>query len=305
MSGGIDSAVVAVLCQRAFPEDCLGVLMPCHSDPRDEEHANLVAAKFAIPTRLVPLDSVDDALLDVLHADAELARGKRTAETNARVRLRMVTLYYHAELENLLVLGTIYLGLATPTESAAMGACMSVIFAALYRRLTFDVFKRAALSALKITCWAMLIVMGAYILSVGLAYLRVPAQLAGWVGALEVKRMVILAFVVLLYILLGMFIEAVSMMLLTLAVIYPMMMALGFDSIWFGVMMVVFIEMGQITPPVGVNLYVIHGITGKKHLGDIIVGVIPFFLCQILLLALLTAFPTLALWLPEQMIQKW
>ena len=106
MSGGVDSAVVAVLCQRAFPESCLGVLMPCHSDPRDAEHANLVAAKFAIPTRLVPLDSVDDALLNALHADAELARGKRTAETNARVRLRMVTLYYLAAHYGYLVVGT-------------------------------------------------------------------------------------------------------------------------------------------------------------------------------------------------------
>lgn len=106
MSGGIDSSVTAVLCQRAFTDSCLGAIMPCHSDPRDEEHAGLVAAKFAIPTRLVPLDGVNDALLDVLHEDAELARGKRTAETNARVRLRMVTLYYLAAHFGYLVVGT-------------------------------------------------------------------------------------------------------------------------------------------------------------------------------------------------------
>ena len=106
MSGGIDSSVTAVLCRRAFADSCLGVIMPCHSDRRDAEDAGLVAAKFAIPTRLVPLDSVDDALLEVLHADAELARGKRTAETNARVRLRMVTLYYLAAHYSYLVVGT-------------------------------------------------------------------------------------------------------------------------------------------------------------------------------------------------------
>lgn len=204
----------------------------------------------------------------------------------------------------LLVLGTIYLGLATPTESAAMGAVMSLVLCALYRRLTFNVFKQAALTALKITCWAMLIVIGAQVLSAGLAYMRVPAQLAALVTSLEVPRMVIFALVVLLYIILGMFIEAISMMLLTLAVIYPVMMALGFDSIWFGVMMVIFIEMGQITPPVGVNLYVLYGITGKRYLSDIIYGVIPFFLCQVVLVIILAAFPNLALWLPRQMFRR-
>lgn len=106
ISGGIDSAVVAGLCKRAFPDNCLGVLMPCHSNPRDAEHAGLVADKFDIPIRLVPLDNVDDALRRVLHDDNELGQGKRTAETNARVRLRMVTLYYLAAHYNYLVIGT-------------------------------------------------------------------------------------------------------------------------------------------------------------------------------------------------------
>ena len=106
MSGGIDSAVAAVLCRRAFADNCLGVIMPCRSDPRDAEHANLVADKFGIPTRLVPLDGVNDALLDVLHEDTEPAGGTRPAETNTRVRLRMLTLYYLAAHFGYLVVGT-------------------------------------------------------------------------------------------------------------------------------------------------------------------------------------------------------
>ncbi len=106
MSGGIDSAVTAVLCRRAFPDNCLGVIMPCRSDPRDAEHASLVADRFGIPTRLVPLDSVNDALLNVLHEDAEPAGGARSAESNSRVRLRMVTLYYLAAHFGYLVVGT-------------------------------------------------------------------------------------------------------------------------------------------------------------------------------------------------------
>jgi len=106
MSGGIDSAVVAVLCRRAFGDNCLGVIMPCHSDPRDAEDANLVADKFGIPTRLVKLDDVNDALLDAIHRDGDLAHGKHAAETNIRARLRMVTLYYFAAHFGYLVIGT-------------------------------------------------------------------------------------------------------------------------------------------------------------------------------------------------------
>ena len=105
-SGGVDSAVVAALSKRAFPDNCLGVIMPCHSNPQDAEHAGLVAETFDIPTRLVPLDNVNDTLLDAIHEGDGLERGMRAAETNARARLRMVTLYYFAACFNYLVVGT-------------------------------------------------------------------------------------------------------------------------------------------------------------------------------------------------------
>ena len=203
-----------------------------------------------------------------------------------------------------MVLGTIYLGLATPTEAAAMGAFGALVLAALFRRLTWSVLKIAAVEAAVLSSWIVLIMICARILSMGLSYLRVPRDLSNWVASLEVDRLVILVFIAILYVILGMFIDGISMMLLTLPITYPLMMALGFDSIWFGVMIVLFTQMAVITPPVGVNLYVVHGLTGRKYLTDIIIGIIPFFLCMVIMLIILTAFPNLATWLPEQMIQK-
>ncbi len=202
-----------------------------------------------------------------------------------------------------MVLGTIYLGVATPTEAAALGALMAVIFCAIYRRLTWDVVKRAALSAVKISSWAMLIFIGAQIVSAALAMMRLPAQLSVWVASLEIDRLIVLTAVIVMYLIMGMFLDSFSMLFLTLPVVYPLILSLGFDSVWFGVVAVVLMEMALITPPVATNLYVIHGISGRKYLNDIIVGVIPFFLCMALLLVLLTIFPSLATWLPDQMIQ--
>lgn len=202
------------------------------------------------------------------------------------------------------VLGTLYLGVATPTEAAALGGFMSLVFCVAYRRLTWPAIKQAALGSLKITSWVMLIVIGAMILGTGLSLLDVPAQLADWVASLEVNRMVILFFIAILYIVLGMFIDSTSMLLLTLPVVYPIMMALGFNGVWFGVMMVLFMEMAQITPPVGINLYVVHGVTGQRYLADIIRGCIPFVFCMAAMLVILAAFPSVATWLPSQMIQR-
>lgn len=203
-----------------------------------------------------------------------------------------------------LVLGTIYLGLATPTEAAAMGSVASILFCAIYRRLNWRVLKAATLAAVQITCWLMFIMIGAYVLAMGLSFLRVPRNLAGWVTALEIGRVYIFIMVCFLYIVLGCFMDGTSMLLLTISVVYPVMMSLGFDSVWFGIVLVVLQEMGQITPPVGVNLFVIHGISGKKYFRDIVMGSIPFFILMNVMVVILYIFPDLVLWLPGQMIQK-
>jgi len=201
-----------------------------------------------------------------------------------------------------MVLGTIYFGVATPTEAAGIAAFISLVICVLYRKLTWNVLMESAIETAKIVAWVMLIIIGASVFSMGLSYLKVPAQLAESVASLPMNRIGIFTSIVLFYLVMGMFVEGLSMTLLTLPIIYPIMMALGFDGVWFGIVLTVIIEMAQITPPMGVNLFVIDGITGKKHLGDIIIGILPFFACQVVLVIMLTAFPDLALWLPRQMV---
>lgn len=201
------------------------------------------------------------------------------------------------------VLGTIYLGVATPTESAALGVVMALVFSAFYRRLNWQVVKEAGLSAIRITSWVMFIVVGAMVLSLGLSFLRVPQNLVAWAVSLGVNRFVMLAIVVLIYIVFGMFLDSTSMVLVTLPVVYPLMMGLGFDSVWFGVLIVVMMEMANVTPPVGISLYVVHGMMGQKNFNDIVKGITPFFICMNILVVLLVAFPSLALWLPRHMIR--
>lgn len=200
-----------------------------------------------------------------------------------------------------IILGSIYFGIATPTEAAAVGAVGALVWSALLRKLSWQVLKTASLGALKITSWGIFIMIGAQVLTVGLAYLKIPAQLAAWATDISVNRYVILAVITFFYVIMGMFVEAISMIMVTIPIIYPILRALGFDSIWLGVYMVIMIEMAQITPPVGVNLYVIHGLTGGKHLDEIIRGIVPFFICQILTLIIVLIFPSIATWLPATM----
>lgn len=200
-----------------------------------------------------------------------------------------------------MVLGTIYLGVATPSEAAAMGALFSLILCAAYRRLTWRVLKGALLAAVEITSWLLLIVIGAKVIAMALAYLQIPQALAEGILLLGVDRIVLLVIISLMYIALGCFMDGISMMLLTLPVFYPMLMTQGFSSIWVGILLVILIEIGQITPPMGVNLYVIHGITGKKYLGDILKGAIPFVIIMVFMIVIITAFPEVVLWLPRQM----
>jgi tripartite ATP-independent transporter DctM subunit len=201
----------------------------------------------------------------------------------------------------LLIGVTIYAGLGTPTEAAAVGAFLSLVFCALNRKLTWDVLKKSALSALETTCWILLIVIGANIVSMALSALHLPAQLASMVTSLGLSRYVILSLVVLLYFILGCFIDGISMMLLTLAVVFPIITAAGFHPIWFGVVLVILIEIGCVTPPFGINLYIIHGISKGKDIMDVIIGMIPFLICMFILIFLLVLFPELVIWLPAHM----
>jgi len=202
----------------------------------------------------------------------------------------------------IIVLGVIYFGIATPTESAGIGSCGALILAIIKRRINFKIFLDTVKGAATTTTYIMMIIISASILNYVMGYLRLPAQFTQMCIALKSPYSA-LALIYLLYLFLGMFIESISLIVLTVPVIYGAMQVLGFDLVWFGIVLVVVVEMGLITPPVGLNLYIMLGILDQKDLWVIIKGVMPFFICQVVTLSLITVFPNIVLWLPNHMIK--
>jgi tripartite ATP-independent transporter DctM subunit len=209
-----------------------------------------------------------------------------------------------------IVLGTIYLGVATPTEAAAFGVVAALILAAMERKLNFEMLKETMLSTVRSSCMIMLIVTGAFTLSFALAILGVPVQVTRWVTGLELSPMALVVFLIVFYILLGTFMESLSMMVTTIPILVPALKATGVDLVWFGVIMVILVEAALISPPEGINLYVIHGIRKSVQeeaglesgtITDLYLGVLPFMLGMAIAIALIVAFPQLALWLPNLM----
>lgn len=201
----------------------------------------------------------------------------------------------------LAVLGTIYLGIATPTEAAALGASCSLLLGLVYRKVGWQMLKESALSATKTTCMLIFLMVGARLITYVLANLAVPRQLAAWATAAELGPTAIVLSVCLLYLVLGCFIQGISMMVLTLPVLLPIINALGINSVWFGIILVMLSEAALESPPVGFNLYVLQGIAPNATFGDIVVGTFPFFLLDVLAVFIVVFAPTLALWLPSTM----
>ena len=199
------------------------------------------------------------------------------------------------------VIGGIYFGVFSPTEAAGVGACGSCIFALSRRRLDWLNFKASIVSSLKTTAMIFVIFLGAMVLGYFLAVTRLPFELAAFVGGLPLNRYVILAFILVVYLLLGCIMDSLAMILLTVPIFFPLITALGFDPIWFGVIIVRAAEIGLITPPVGLNVFVIKGITEDIPMYTIFRGIIPFFIADICHVALLVAVPQIATFLPSLM----
>ncbi len=207
-----------------------------------------------------------------------------------------------------IVLGTIYAGVATPTEAAAFGVVASFILAAIERQLNLQMLKEVMLSTVRSSCMIMLIVTAAFILNFALSILGVPRQVSQFVSGLNLSPVTFVLFLILFYLLLGTFMEALSMIVTTIPILVPALQAAGVDMVWFGVIVVILMEAALISPPEGINLYVIHGIrkTVMEEAGeepgtimDLWLGVLPFMLGQAIVIALLVMFPALALWLPN------
>ena len=196
------------------------------------------------------------------------------------------------------VIGSIYSGIATATEAAAGGVIGALILSAFTRSLTLRMFKESLLAATRLSCMIFLILSGAAFLTTSLAYAGIPAALAGWVASLELNPYTLIAVLCVFYVILGCFIEGISMIVLTAAVVLPLVSQAGFDLLWFGIFIIMVVETAQITPPLGFNLFVIQGLTGQ-NIFRVAVATLPFFLLLLVGIVLITVFPEIATWLPS------
>jgi tripartite ATP-independent transporter DctM subunit len=218
-------------------------------------------------------------------------------------KLRMLPALLAPAFIILAVMGSIYLGWATPTESAALGVCAILIITFLKGRLSISVLHESFVSTVRTTSMIYLIVTGAFYLNYVLALLGVPQDFSRWFAGLHLEPKTTLLLIMIFYILLGCFMDAIAMMITTIPIIVPLIVSVGYDPLWFGVFLTACCECGLITPPVGMNLYVIQGVRPDKGpFKDVVIGALPFLVVIILLLIILIYFPDLVLWLPKQMI---
>ena len=202
----------------------------------------------------------------------------------------------------LAVIGSIYTGIATATEAASLGVVGALILSYFQKSLTLKTFKSSLLGATKTSCMIAFILAGSTFLSLAMGFTGLPRNLALWIQNMDLSPYVLIFVLMIFYIILGMFLDGISAVVLTMAIIEPMIRQAGFDMIWFGVFLVIVVEMAQITPPVGFNLFVLQGMA-NKDMGFIARSAFPLFLLMILAVIVIIIFPDIALWLPDQMIQ--
>lgn len=199
-----------------------------------------------------------------------------------------------------LVIGSIYSGVATATESAAFGVIGALALAAAQRSLTKQALIESLLGATRTSCMIGLILAGAAFLALAMGFTGLPATVAEYIGSLELSPLTLIFALMCFYIIIGMFLDGISSVVLTMAVVEPMVRQAGIDLLWFGIFIVVVVEMAQITPPIGFNLFVMQGMT-KKPIGYIARTAFPMFLLMVLMVGVLVLFPELATYLPENM----
>jgi len=201
----------------------------------------------------------------------------------------------------LMVMMTIYFGWGTPTEAAAVGVGMALVLAAANGRLGFDFLHEVFLSTIRLTAMIMFILTAALFMNFVVGFMGVPRAMTEFVADLGLTAAQTLAVLILFYFVLGLFMEALAMMVATVPVIFPLIVYLGMDPVWFGIFLVLMMEVALITPPMGLNLYVVQGIRGRGSINDVFIGVVPFILCMFAVVGLIIAFPGLVTWLPNLM----
>jgi tripartite ATP-independent transporter DctM subunit len=200
-----------------------------------------------------------------------------------------------------IVMGGIYLGFVNPTEAGAIGATALFVIVIGKMKLTLRSLSTALLEAARISVMVLFLVAGANVFSYFLALSTIPASVSAWMAALQVSKYVVLTIVVVIYLVMGCFLDAISMMVLTMPVIFPVVKTLGFDPIWFGVVCVIMMEAGLITPPVGLNVYTLAGVAKDVPMATIFRGAFPFLFAMVAVTVLIAIFPGIALYLPSMM----
>jgi C4-dicarboxylate transporter, DctM subunit len=198
-------------------------------------------------------------------------------------------------------MGTLYLGLATPTEAAALGCLLAIVISKIWGRLDWSVFRDSLTNATRTVGNLLFIIYTAYIFAYAISVAGVGEQVTSYVVGLKLSRLEFFAALFILYTVLGCLVESFGMIVITVPLLFPVLVSYGIDPIWFGIILVVFIELGQISPPIGINLFVIQSISRGKF-SDVVLGTVPFHLIMFALLLLLVLFPDIALWLPAHML---
>ena len=224
-------------------------------------------------------------------ADAPMLLAQKVAESRALIP---VVLLIGA------VLGSIYAGIATATEAAALGVVGALVLSALQGSMNWPTFKAALMGGTRLYCMIALILAGAAFLTLSMGYIGLPRHLAEWIGGLGLSKFQLVMALTAFYVVLGCFLDGISMVVLTMGVIQPTVQKAGIDPLWFGIFIVVVVEMAQVTPPVGFNLFVLQGMT-KKSIVYIARAAFPFFLLMVAMVVLLYVFPQLVTFLPRQM----
>ncbi len=199
------------------------------------------------------------------------------------------------------VMGTIYLGWATPTESAAIGVVCALGVAMFRKGFSIALLHESMIATVRISAMILLIMVGAHFLNFVIGVLGIPQALTTFVSQLGAGQLEIILLLIVFYLVLGCFMETLSMMIATLPVVFPLVVHLGIDPVWFGIFLVIMMEIGLITPPIGMNLYVVQGVRNSGSIMDVIYGSIPFVLLMLAFTGLLIVWPQIALWLPQQL----
>ena len=227
--------------------------------------------------------------------------GGDKVETDWAARIRVLPDLLPPIVLFMAVVGSIYAGIATPTEAASIGVVFALIIAAMNRALNVEMLKAAFEGTMRSTAMIMLIILAAVFLNFVLGFMGITQAILETIKNLGWTPMETMLVIICFYLILGMFMETLSMMLTTIPVVFPIVVHMGFDPIWFGIMITVLMEAALITPPIGINLYVVHGIRARGgKFSDVSIGAVPFLFAMFFLIAFLLFVPGIATWLPDQ-----